>query len=72
MKTTDSVPNMLDNMIRDHATTHGSFPEVLYLRQDEYDLFQDWAKSHNISRLHYYHYQLPHKIMIEWDGKVLN
>ena len=72
MKTTYNVPDMLDEMIKEYVASHGTFPEILYLREDEFDFFQEWAEAHNLSIVYYYHYSLPHRVMIEWDGQILN
>lgn len=71
MKTTSSVPEMLHIMLLEEMKRSNSV-EVLYLRQDEYDFFQAWAKAHGFSRVHYYDPQLQYKVMIQWDGKILN
>ena len=71
MKATPSIPDMLHSMLREELVS-GNKVEVLYLRQDEYDLFQSWAKAHGFSRVHYYDVALNYKVFIAWDQKVLN
>lgn len=72
MKNTYNIPSMLEEMVREEVKSNGEYPSVLYLRQDEYDLFQEWAKSYHFSSTHYYHYSFPHPVRILWDEKLLH
>jgi len=67
-----TILDTIHYFIQEHLDSTGEYPDVLYLRQDEYDFFIEWASAYKMSTTHYNHYSLPHKVRIEWDGKVLH